>query len=477
MRRLQIVLPFFVAGIGTCFAGLLLDRFQHLEVFTKIDELFLVLPALLGLKGNLQMTLASRFSTHSHLGHIQTHDDLLGLTCANLSLNQCFSIVVCLLASILVTVIQQVTVLNSEFDLKHTIIITATVLLTSSITSFLLDILMILVVQAAAHYSLNPDNVATPLAASLGDIIALVLCSQLAGLFYASRNEMAFYWLAVPTIVVYILLIPIWVTITKRNPHTESILTKANHWYPLISAMVISSIGGIILKLAVSKSDDIALFQPVICGVGGNLVAVQASRLATQLHRECQPGELPERGSSACINPLEFVTSDEVHFKVSRLLIAIVVPGQVCFYLLCTTLNSTRYGVSFNFLLMYLAGSQLQVIVLLYLAYVLTFVLWRNRIDPDNCTIPYLTSISDVLGAVIITVICLMVTPTPTTTTTTTTATAATTATTTAATATMATATMTPAPPPQPPPPSAQTTTTAAAAKQVSSPVNQRMIG
>ena len=36
---------------------------QHWDVYTNVGELFILVPALLGLKGNLEMTLASRLST------------------------------------------------------------------------------------------------------------------------------------------------------------------------------------------------------------------------------------------------------------------------------------------------------------------------------------------------------------------------------------------------------------------------------
>ena len=36
---------------------------QHWSVYVHITELFILIPALLGLKGNLEMTLASRLST------------------------------------------------------------------------------------------------------------------------------------------------------------------------------------------------------------------------------------------------------------------------------------------------------------------------------------------------------------------------------------------------------------------------------
>lgn len=36
---------------------------QHWSVFKEVTEVFILVPALLGLKGNLEMTLASRLST------------------------------------------------------------------------------------------------------------------------------------------------------------------------------------------------------------------------------------------------------------------------------------------------------------------------------------------------------------------------------------------------------------------------------
>ena len=59
----EIFLPFIVAGYGMVGAGVVLDIVQHWPVFVQVNELFILVPALLGLKGNLEMTLASRLST------------------------------------------------------------------------------------------------------------------------------------------------------------------------------------------------------------------------------------------------------------------------------------------------------------------------------------------------------------------------------------------------------------------------------
>ena len=52
--------PYLCAGLGMVGAGLVLDAVQFSAVFRSLPELFIMVPALIGLKGNLEMTLASR---------------------------------------------------------------------------------------------------------------------------------------------------------------------------------------------------------------------------------------------------------------------------------------------------------------------------------------------------------------------------------------------------------------------------------
>ncbi len=83
---LQIFLPFLVAGLGMVGAGIVLDIVQHWQVFETVNELFILVPALLGLKGNLEMTLASRLSTQVGFPKcVEAHD-----IDSNLDEHKCF---------------------------------------------------------------------------------------------------------------------------------------------------------------------------------------------------------------------------------------------------------------------------------------------------------------------------------------------------------------------------------------------------
>ena len=60
LYNIQVTPPYLCAGLGMVGAGLVLDAVQYWPVFRRLPELFIMVPALIGLKGNLEMTLASR---------------------------------------------------------------------------------------------------------------------------------------------------------------------------------------------------------------------------------------------------------------------------------------------------------------------------------------------------------------------------------------------------------------------------------
>ena len=52
---------------------------QHWDVFKYVTEVFILVPALLGLKGNLEMTLASRLSTAVSIQGVEGGSGIPGL--------------------------------------------------------------------------------------------------------------------------------------------------------------------------------------------------------------------------------------------------------------------------------------------------------------------------------------------------------------------------------------------------------------
>ncbi|KRT81724.1 hypothetical protein AMK59_6262, partial [Oryctes borbonicus] len=394
---IQVFIPFLIAGFGMVCAGLVLDKIQHWPVFEEVTELVILIPALLGLKGNLEMTLASRLSTQANLGHMDTTKQLMEMIVGNLTLIQCQAIVVGFLGSVVAVVMGGIK--SNTVKLDHAYLLCASSLVTVSLASLVLGLITAGVIVLSRHCHINPDNVATPIAASLGDITSLALLSWIATILYDSIGTQD--WLAPLIIVSYILAIPLWAWIAKRNLHTRDVLY--NGWTPVMGAMMISSMGGLILDFMVAKFEGIAVFQPVINGVGGNLVAVQASRISTALHKQSVLGILTSDSNAdedtvIFISPVAGFCGKTVHARTTRVLMAMVIPGHLIFVYTIDYVKGGDTSLSSLFIFVYLCAAITQVATLLYVAYIMIHWMWKRKIDPDNSAIPYLTSMGDLLG-------------------------------------------------------------------------------
>ncbi|KAH1171274.1 solute carrier family 41 member 1 [Mauremys mutica] len=391
---LQVLFPFLLAGFGTVAAGMVLDIVQHWAVFKNVTEVFILVPALLGLKGNLEMTLASRLSTAANIGHIDTPKELWRMIMGNMALIQVQATVVGFLASIAAVIFGWIP--DGHFSIGHAILLCASSVATAFIASLVLGMIMIGVIVGSRKIGINPDNVATPIAASLGDLITLALLSGISWGLYIELEDKAY---VNPLVCAFfIALLPLWIIIAKRNPVTREVLYSG--WEPVIIAMAISSVGGLILDKTVSDPNfaGIAVFTPVINGVGGNLVAVQASRISTYLHMSGIPGESSGLAPRKCPTPCSTFFSSDVNSRSARVLFLLVVPGHLVFLYTISSMQGGHTTLTLIFVVFYMTAALLQVLILLYIADWMVHWMWGRGLDPDNFSIPYLTALGDLLG-------------------------------------------------------------------------------
>ncbi|XP_076237772.1 solute carrier family 41 member 1-like isoform X2 [Calliopsis andreniformis] len=391
---IQMFIPFLLAGFGMVAASLLLDVVQHWPVYQVVSEVYILVPALLGLKGNLEMTLASRLSTHANLGHMDVKKQQWSLIVGNLALIQCQAIIVGLLASLAAVILGWIP--EAQFDISHALLLCASALGTASIASFLLGLIMVAVILISKRININPDNVATPIAASLGDLTTLALLSGISSLLYRAIDYAP--WIAPTLIAFHMFSTPFWGYIASKNPFTKEILDYG--WAPVICAMLISSVGGLILDYTISSYKGIAVFQLVINGVGGNLVAVQASRISTSLHkgRRSDIQQVP----AIRFSPYYAFFSKGGHARTARVLLTMVIPGHLIFGYTISYLQAGHTSFTLIFVIFYLTATLLQVILLLYIAQLMVVWMWRRGMDPDSSAIPYLTAAGDLIGTALL---------------------------------------------------------------------------
>ncbi|KAI5898998.1 uncharacterized protein SCHCODRAFT_02603924 [Schizophyllum commune H4-8] len=218
------------------------------------------------------------------------------------------------------------------------IFLAATATASAALSALLLGAFMCALVVACRRFNLDPDNIAPPVAACLGDLVTLVLVGVVSGVLLPAFvgggggvsgggegaigtegtigtqggrggsegggggggagggtegggvSARAFaprlFGLPVIPLLVFATVIAIAVFclfgIVRRNRYVRPLLREG--WAPLFGAMVISSGTGIVLDLFVSRYEDFAVLAVVISGLPGSVGSIFTSRLSTELH-------------------------------------------------------------------------------------------------------------------------------------------------------------------------------------------------
>ncbi|KAJ8245529.1 hypothetical protein GJAV_G00271710 [Gymnothorax javanicus] len=394
---LQILLPFLLAGFGTVSAGMVLDVVQHWQAFQNITEIFILVPALLGLKGNLEMTLASRLSTAVNVGKMDSPIEKWNLIIGNLALKQVQATVVGFLAAVAAVVLGWIP--EGKFQMSHAVLLCSSSVSTAFIASLLQGIIMVGVIVGSKKTGINPDNVATPIAASFGDLITLAILAWISQGLYLCLDSHPYVSYLVCGF--FLSLTPVCIVISSKHPASRTLLYSG--WEPVITAMVISSIGGLILDKTVSDPNlaGIVVYTPVINGIGGNLVAIQASRISTHLHFHSAPGDIPEE-AKGCYCPCRTFCGSGANHRSAQVLLLLVIPGHLIFLYTIHLMKSGHTTLTPIFMAVYLAAALLQVFTLLCIADWMVHSMWHSGKDPDSFSIPYLTALGDLLGTALL---------------------------------------------------------------------------
>jgi solute carrier family 41 len=77
---------------------------------------------------------------------------------------------------------------SGKFPLNHATLVIASSILTASMVSLILGTTMITVILLSKRFRINPDNVATPVAGSLGDVVTLGMLSCFSSIIFDEMN-------------------------------------------------------------------------------------------------------------------------------------------------------------------------------------------------------------------------------------------------------------------------------------------------
>lgn len=390
---LQILVPFALASLGNVTAGVILGNVEHWTVFQNMNALFVLVPVLCGLKGNLDMCLASRICTQSNLGNMNEISAIYQLAIGNMALVQVQAIVCSFISCVVTSIIWSLIARRTMF--RDFALMAAAAMFSSTTSCIILDAFIILVIFFSQRYRFNPDYMATPIIASLGDVLSITLLAFSSAFLYKSSN--AKIWIIGSVVGVYLLLLlPIYVSIVMGNKYTQALLFSSM-WISVFGALFISQFGGYVLSSSVDKYQGFSIFSPIINGVGGNLVSVQANNMGSLLYQRVELGKMPE-GTRICETPPHTFCYGTIYARISRILIFVSVPGNFILAYGVEYFYKMYIDMHIVFVISFVISSLILLLILLWIAHCLVHLLWRMKIDPDSSAIPYLTACGDSFG-------------------------------------------------------------------------------
>ncbi|KAE8216248.1 hypothetical protein CF327_g549 [Tilletia walkeri] len=476
--------------ISLILTGQLLVHLARWPVFLKVDKLFILIPILLNLKGNLEMNLSLRMSTSANIGELDIKRTRQTLIAGNLALLQVQALIVSSFASTLAFVLGVITpssegvngtaastrrasstsggvgfdsaglimsavmsrlmrrgptpsagvspssslqarriihhhpkptdpalrLRNGYFEF---VLVLATGMLSASFSSAILGSFMCALVVITRRMGGNPDNIASPLAASLGDLLTLTI------LGLAASGLVKFEGTVLATIILAALGAAClsFFIVSYRNAYVRELLTSG--WVPLVVAMFISSGAGLVLDAFVQKYEGFALLVPISTGLPGAAAAIFASRISTALHSgvislgsttltpsssfnsrlSIKPPSAPSRLKRfiprwirrSWTNAIGTLPSRPVEgWLVPTTLFAIVLAIDVAFLGLVKGMGELQFG--WTFAICYMLSKSIAVVIALSLSHIFCHYLWAKDYDPDIYCLPFVSSIVDVIG-------------------------------------------------------------------------------
>ncbi|MEM1575917.1 MAG: magnesium transporter [Archaeoglobaceae archaeon] len=367
---LQLIVPVLYLCLAfDIFAGFFLGA-NFEKLVENYPYLLIVLPGLMGLRGNVFGAMASRLSTAFYLGSSDaSFKDRYVIT------NSLFSI---WLATMPVLILLLLAFVKYP-DISSMATATQIALGSSVITALFLSLCTASVVILAFRKAIDPDSISGPFITSIADLITIPSLVFLIFLF-----EVEIGWV-VAFLTFLILIASIVLSLRDKKNwriYEESLAIVCSlAFIQGITGNVLEEFGEIIyLSLFMSFA------YPSIIDQLGNYGSIIVARTSTKLHL----GEIEGFDFKKAMNDIKFILPTALFVFPFVSVIPIVLAYVYFGYVYVNVLVFTLFFISFILI----------VLLVLLLSFGIAVLLHKVKIDPDNGGIPLTTTIADVLGTV-----------------------------------------------------------------------------
>jgi len=342
--------------VGGTFLG---GYFEKLMVSYPI--ILVVLPGIMGLRGNIYGALASRFTTSLFLGEMKP-----SLRDRKVFEGLVLGITLSLLPVILLWFVGFVKVGKNALEVLA-------ILLSSTIfVSILLSYATAVVSVIPFRKGVDPDAVASPLITSIADLLTIPML--IAFIIFFEVDRYLFYVVLIALIFTFLLFF-LKFKLDRRVFFEMSII--------LVTLAVIEGVSGGILESYseyIYRTFILSVIYPAILDSLGNYGCVIGSKTSTRLHL----GEIDKLLDMRSANDIASLLSTSIPLSLIMYSLG---------YVISISLGKSA-SINYEFFLLY----PIVAFGVMLLGYLLAFVSYRFGLDPDNVTVPTITTLADLIG-------------------------------------------------------------------------------
>ena len=369
-------------------AGALLGAI--VTTFEELPGLLVMVPAAIGLRGNIFGAVGNRISTAIHTGTFRVSYKRESVLTQNVAASLSLTIVLSFLLALIAKFV------SIAFGVTGTINVLDLVLISiigGVIASAVVLAATVVLSVGSVRREWDLDNLVAPTVSTLGDVVtipALFLASKLVGQGAATT---ALGWMTVAVTVATVVA-----TLRTHLPLFRQIVRESMP--VLVVALLLSTLAGIAVEkqLAIFAAlPALLVLQPAFVSSAGALGGILSSRVATNLHLglvepEMRPGREARRDA----------------LLVLLIGFPIFLFNGIGADLVARLIGSASPGIGWM-VLVSLIGGLAAVLFVIALAYYGTIGAWRVDVDPDTYGIPVVTASVDFVGvvALIVTVVAL----------------------------------------------------------------------
>jgi mgtE-like transporter len=390
VARFRALLHSDAAGVRAGFVALLLSSGGDLlagltlgsitGTLESLPGLLVLVPAAIGMRGNVFGALGSRLGTAVHTGTFRMSRRLDTVVGQNLAASISMSLSVSLALAILAKAI------SVGFGLEHTISIADFVVI-SVIGGFLSSIVVMLITVGVATLSVRRswdlDNVTSPIVTAAGDMVtlpALFLATYLVGIPWVTG--------IIAVLCAVVALIALGASVRSRAPILRRIARES------LPVLALAGTVDIVAGLTIEKRFSSFVLYPALLVLvppfledSGALGGILSARVSTKLHL----GTLvPGRGSFRAVG------EDVMLIYMYAVPVFVLLGVSADIAALAAGLNSP--GSVEMIAVSLLAGAVTTTFAVL-VGFYGAVAAYRLGLDPDNHGIPIVTSSLDLLGA------------------------------------------------------------------------------